>query len=212
MKSVLPRGPEQTSSSPQGIKPTSRPTHSRLRRTLDLATQLKLDIGIHPGRVVVRQDCFDRVVSAMPRRIIPYRVPLALNPHFRNELFSTNLRVLSFISIYAGLNAVKTPRRYTPLGEKQNQPFQLSFNVSLKVDFQGSRVTCDGGLILVRELDERLGLEKLIEEHLSGSRQGLNKQFTLADLLRQSVYSRLAGCEDLNVPAVSGTTRNCNRA
>ncbi len=84
------------------------------------------------------------------------------------------------------------------MGEKQNQPFQLSFNASLKVDFQGSRATSDGDLILVRELDERLGLEKLIEEHLSDSRQGLNKQFTLADLLRQSVYSRLAGYEDLN--------------
>src|SRR5262245_28686287 len=83
------------------------------------------------------------------------------------------------------------------MGEKQNQPFQLSFNASLKVDFQGSRVTSDGGLILVRELDERLGLEKLIEEHLSDSRHGLNKQFTLADLLRQSVYSRLAGYEHL---------------
>ena len=33
---------------------------------------------------------------------------------------------------------------------------------------------------------------------MSDSRQGLNKQFTLADLLRQSVYSRLAGHEDLN--------------
>ncbi len=84
------------------------------------------------------------------------------------------------------------------MGEKQNQPFQLSFNASLKVDFQRSRVTSDGGLILIRELDERLGLEKLIEEQLSDSRQGLNKQFTLADLLRQSVYSRLAGYEDLN--------------
>src|SRR5258708_39782025 len=77
------------------------------------------------------------------------------------------------------------------MGEKQNQPFQLLFNASLKVDVQGSRVTSDGGLILIRELDERLGLEKLIEEHLSDSRQGLNKQFTLTDLLRQSVYSRL---------------------
>jgi hypothetical protein len=56
----------------------------------------------------------------------------------------------------------------------------------------------DGGLIPVRELDERLGLEKLIEEQLSDSRQGLNKQFTLADLVRQSAYSRLAGYEDLN--------------
>src|SRR6266851_9687594 len=83
------------------------------------------------------------------------------------------------------------------MGEKQNQPFQLLFNTSLKVDFQGSPETSNGGLILVRELDERLGLQKLIEEHWSDSRQGLNKQFTLADLLRQSVYSRLAGYEDL---------------
>ena len=84
------------------------------------------------------------------------------------------------------------------MGEKENKPFQLNFNGLLKVNFQGSRVTSDGGLILVPELDERLGLGKLIEEHLSDSRQGLNKKFPLADLLRQSVYSRLAGYEDLN--------------
>src|ERR1700686_2104641 len=85
-----------------------------------------------------------------------------------------------------------------PTGEKQKPALSALVQCSLKVDFQGSRVTSDGGLILIRELDERLGLEKLIEEHLSDSRQGLNKQFTLADLLRQSVYSRLAGYEDLN--------------
>jgi hypothetical protein len=43
------------------------------------------------------------------------------------------------------------------MGEKQNQPFQLSVNASLKIDFQGSRVAWDGGLIPMRELDERLG-------------------------------------------------------
>ena len=59
-------------------------------------------------------------------------------------------------------------------------------------------MTPDGGLILVGEFDERLGREKLIEEQLSDLRQGVNKQFTLADLPRQSVYSRLAGYEDLN--------------
>ena len=81
--------------------------------------------------------------------------------------------------------------------EKQNQPFQLSFNASLKVDFQGSRVTSDGGLILVRELDERLGLSELVQQHLTDPR-GKNTQLPLADLLRQSVYSRLAGYEDVN--------------
>ncbi len=84
------------------------------------------------------------------------------------------------------------------MGEIQNQPCQLSFNSSLKVDFQGSRVTSDGGLILVRELDERLGFGELIEQHLTDSRRGKNTQFPLADLLRQSVYSRLAGYEDVN--------------
>ena len=83
------------------------------------------------------------------------------------------------------------------MGEKQNQPFQLSFNASLKVDFQGSRVTSDGGLILVRELDERLGFGELIEQHLTDPR-GTNTRLPLADLLRQSVYSRLAGYEDMN--------------
>lgn len=84
------------------------------------------------------------------------------------------------------------------MGEKQNQPFQLSFNSSLKVDFQGSRVTSDGGLLLVRELDERLGLSELISEHLTDGRRGKNTQLPLPDLLRQSIYSRLAGYEDVN--------------
>ena len=62
------------------------------------------------------------------------------------------------------------------MGERQNQPFQLTFNASLKVDFQGSRVTSDGGLILVRELDERLGFGELIQQHLTDAR-GKNTRF-----------------------------------
>ena len=84
------------------------------------------------------------------------------------------------------------------MGETQKRPFQLSFNSSLRVDFQGARVTSDGGLILVRELDERLGLSELMERHLTDSRRGKNTQLPLADLLRQSIYSRLAGYEDVN--------------
>jgi hypothetical protein len=61
----------------------------------------------------------------------------------------------------------------------KNQPFQLSFNSSLKIDFRGSRVTSDGGLILVRELDERFGLGELIERHLTDSRHGKNIQLPL---------------------------------
>ena len=83
------------------------------------------------------------------------------------------------------------------VGERQEQPFELSFNGRLRVDFQGARVTSDGGLLLVRELDERLGFGELIERHLTDVR-GKNTQLPLADLVRQSVYSRLAGYEDVN--------------
>jgi Transposase DDE domain group 1 len=50
----------------------------------------------------------------------------------------------------------------------------------------------------VRELDERLGLSELMDRHLSDCRRGKNIQLPLADLLRQSIYSRLAGYEDVN--------------
>ena len=92
------------------------------------------------------------------------------------------------------------------MGELQTEPFQFTFNGFLKVAFQGSRITSDAGLILVRELDERLGLETLVAEHLSDSRQGLNTQFTVADLLRQSATLRPGNVhsaddwDDLRVP------------
>ncbi|MGA9864138.1 MAG: transposase [Terriglobales bacterium] len=84
------------------------------------------------------------------------------------------------------------------MGEKQNKPFHLSFNRSLKVDSQGSRVTSDSGLLLVRELDERLGLSALVVENILDARRGKNMQLPLVDLLRQSIYSRLTGYEDVN--------------
>jgi hypothetical protein len=84
------------------------------------------------------------------------------------------------------------------VGDKESKPFQLSFHGYLKVDFQGSRVTSGGGLLLVRELDERLGLSRLIDEQLTDTQQGENNKFPLAGLVRQSIYSRLAGSEDLN--------------
>jgi hypothetical protein len=83
------------------------------------------------------------------------------------------------------------------MGEIQKRPFQLSFNASLRVDFQGSRFTSDGGLILVRELDEGLGFGELAAEYLTDTR-AKNAQLPIVDLLRQSVHSRLAGHEDVN--------------
>ncbi len=85
------------------------------------------------------------------------------------------------------------------MGENQKLPFQLSFNRFPRVAFQGSRLTSRGGFSLVRELDERLGFGGFIEEHMTDLRAN-NARFSVADLLPQSVYSRLAGYEDVNDP------------
>ncbi len=61
-----------------------------------------------------------------------------------------------------------------------------------------SRITSDAGLLACRELDDALGLTETTNECLQESRGGRNVQHRLVGLLRQSVYSRLAGYEDTN--------------
>ena len=84
------------------------------------------------------------------------------------------------------------------MGDAESGPVRLSFNPQLRVEFRGATVTSDAGLLLPRELDERLGLSALIDRHLIDPRTGRNARFPLADLFRQSIYSRLAGYEDTN--------------
>src|SRR6516162_7832167 len=75
------------------------------------------------------------------------------------------------------------------MGDAELGPVQLSFNSQLRVEFRGATVTSEAGLLLPRELEERLGLSALIERPLTDPRTGRN---------RQSIYSRLAGYEDTN--------------
>ena len=71
-----------------------------------------------------------------------------------------------------GLDVSEGGAEGQPAGGTQNRFFQFSFNSSLRVDFQGARVTSDGDLILVRELNERLGLSALMERHPLDSLRG----------------------------------------
>ena len=87
-------------------------------------------------------------------------------------------------SVRAVLTAQRPLRRLDLVGEKQNQPFHLAFKPCMKVDFQGSCVTSDSGLLLVRELDERLGFGALILENIMNGRRGKNTQLPLPDLLQ----------------------------
>jgi len=46
------------------------------------------------------------------------------------------------------------------MGDATSGPVRLSFNPQLRVEFRGATVTSDAGLLLPRELDERLRLER----------------------------------------------------
>ncbi len=49
----------------------------------------------------------------------------------------------------------------------------MEFNLKLKSGFRGT-ATSDGGLVVIRELDEQLGLTKMAEEYLKDKRHGKN--------------------------------------
>ena len=85
-----------------------------------------------------------------------------------------------------------------PKGESVGGPLRLDFDRRLMIQFRGSLVTSDAGLLAYRELDDALGLSAVAGDHLADARTGKNGRHALVGLLRQSVFGRLAGCEDVN--------------
>jgi len=85
-----------------------------------------------------------------------------------------------------------------PKGESVGGPLRLDFDRRLMIQFRGSLVTSDAGLLAYRELDDALGLSAVAGDHLADARTGKNGRHALVGLLRQSVFGRLAGYEDVN--------------
>ena len=85
-----------------------------------------------------------------------------------------------------------------PMGAGSGDDFRLDFDPRMRLAFHGSKISSDGGLLLYRELDETLGLFDKTVPFLQDSRKGKNSVHTLMGLLRQSVFGRLAGYEDVN--------------
>jgi hypothetical protein len=83
-------------------------------------------------------------------------------------------------------------------GESDDGPLRVDFDRRLKLEFHGSRITSDAGLLAYRDLDDALGLTDLAGDALSECRRGRNTRHLLTGLLRQSVFGRLAGYEDVN--------------
>src|SRR5262252_964373 len=85
-----------------------------------------------------------------------------------------------------------------PTGEADKGALRLDFDRRLLLQFRGSTITSDAGLLAYRELDDALSLTGAGADALADARTAKNGRHRLVGLLRQSVFGRLAGYEDVN--------------
>ena len=84
------------------------------------------------------------------------------------------------------------------MGDGEKTPLKLNFDSKVRLEFRRVTITSDAGLLACRELDDALGLTDSSAEYLKEGRTGKNILHKLIPLLRQSIYSRLAGYDDTN--------------
>jgi len=69
---------------------------------------------------------------------------------------------------------------------------------TVEVNFQGGDITSDGGVLLLRQMDKRLGLSEAVSQALEDKRRQASCKHDSLSLLRQRIYGLAAGYEDLN--------------
>ena len=92
------------------------------------------------------------------------------------------------------------------MGDGENTPLRLKFDPRIRLEFRGAAITSDAGLLPIREFDDALDLTHIASDYLLESRTGRNIRHHMVPLLRQSIYSRLAGYDDTNPPQAGRTS------
>ena len=83
-----------------------------------------------------------------------------------------------------------------PMATQCSTPFRFQFQPRIALDFEGGALTSDAGLIVLRELDEAMGLTRHLEGLLEDSRDARYVQHTSAEMVSQRLYQIAAGYED----------------
>src|SRR3546814_19001143 len=94
---------------------------------------------------------------------------------------------------------------------------RVDFDRRVRLEFRGAQISSDGGLLVMRELDDVLGLSTLASEALRDSRTGQNPLHRLHGFILHSVFGRLSRNEGVTAsdpfslqpviaPVVRGTT------
>lgn len=82
------------------------------------------------------------------------------------------------------------------MGEENYNIIQPEFNKKIKIKFCDKKESSDGGLLAIRELDERLGLVEGLVRRIKDKRNGKLIKYKMKELIRQRLYQIIAGYED----------------
>lgn len=85
-----------------------------------------------------------------------------------------------------------------PKCESKRECLRADFDRCLKLEFHGSKITSDGGLLAYRELDDALDLTEVAGKIFQDNRTGKNGWHGMTGQFRQSLFSRVGGYEDVN--------------
>ena len=79
------------------------------------------------------------------------------------------------------------PLHLAPVGSK-----------AVELDFDGGRLSSDAGIVVLKDIDDQLGLTHALAAVLADRRDVRRIHFTPEDLLKQRVFQIAAGYEDAN--------------
>lgn len=77
-------------------------------------------------------------------------------------------------------------------------PFEAHFSRQVVARFDGSRLTTDGGSLLLRQADRKIGLLRRLASCFRDGRQPDRVEHNLEEMLAQRIYGLALGYEDLN--------------
>ena len=81
---------------------------------------------------------------------------------------------------------------------QQGFAFEGHFSRQVVAEFSGDRLTTEGGALLLREADRKIGLLRRVADCFSDTRQPERVEHRLPEMLAQRIYGLALGYEDLN--------------
>ena len=76
--------------------------------------------------------------------------------------------------------------------------FEAHFSRRVVAEFSGQRLTTEGGALLLRAADRKIGLLRRVASCFTDTRDALRIEHALSEMLAQRIYGLALGYEDLN--------------